>query len=471
MKEEYLHGGGEELLLSLSLGINGHWSSSDAAKKRKRKDDEDEDNNNNNNNKENKIFRLLQVRDQMLKPNNVKTHELDDSKGLHLIHLLLLSASAIDGNNVTSAIDTLTELFQKVSLNGDPIQRVAAYFSDGLAAKVLTKKSPLFSPIMTTPTPEEKFTAFTELYRASPYYQFAHFTANQTIIEAFELEEPNNSRCLHVIDFDVSYGFQWPSLIQSLSDKASSDKPIFLRVSGFGRSLDELKETEMRLISFAKGCKNLVFEFEGLVLKGCTNNSPNINELKIKKNATVVVNLVLYLSTLKSYTEISETLTSIHRMNPSAVVVVDKEGGRSCRSFLSIFMESLHYYAAMFDSLEDCLPAESTERLSIEKNHLGREIKSCITNEVMKKEEDHEIINDKFDTWKGMMESIGYEGVRLSSRSLSQAKLLLKIKSHCSSMEHGSNGGFQVVERDGGMGISLGWQDRTLVTASAWRHV
>ncbi|KAM0940514.1 putative transcription factor GRAS family [Dioscorea sansibarensis] len=468
MKEEYLHGG-EELLLSLSLGINGHWSSSDAAKKRKRKDD-DNDNNNNNNDDivEKKLVGLLQVRDQMMKPNNIKTHTLDDSKGLHLIHLLLLSASAMDDNNVTSAIDTLTELFQKVSLNGDPIQRVAAYFSDGLVAKLLTKKSPLFSTIMTTPTPEEKFTAFTELYRASPYYQFAHFTANQTIIEAFELEDPNNSRCLHVIDFDVSYGFQWPSLIQSLSDKASSDKPIFLRVSGFGRSLDELKETEMRLASFAKGCKNLVFEFEGLV-KGCTN-PPSINELKIKKNATVVVNLVLYLSTLKSHTEISETLTSIHRMNPSAVVVVDKEGGRNCRSFLSIFMESLHYYAAMFDSLEDCLPAESSERLSIEKNHLGREIKSCITSEVMKKEED-EIINDKFDTWKGMMESIGYEGVRLSSRSLSQAKLLLKIKSHCSSMELGSNGGFQVVERDGGMCISLGWQDRNLVTASAWHHV
>ncbi|PQM40938.1 scarecrow-like protein 23 [Prunus yedoensis var. nudiflora] len=41
-------------------------------------------------------------------------------------------------------------------------------------------------------------------------------------------------------------------------------------------------------------------------------------------------------------------------------------------------MESLHYFAAMFDSLDDCLPLESAERLSIEKNHLGKEIKSML---------------------------------------------------------------------------------------------
>ncbi|KAJ0973247.1 hypothetical protein J5N97_021206 [Dioscorea zingiberensis] len=453
MKEEVY---GEELL-SLSLGINGHWCS-DAAKKRKRKDDSDDV-------VEKKLFGLLHMRDRMMRLNPNKMHGLEDSKGLHLIHLLLLSASAVDSNNASSAVDTLMELFQKVSLNGDPIQRVAAYFSDGLAARLFTRKSPFYGAIMVDPSPVEEFLAFTELYRASPYYQFAHFTANQIIIEAFEQEEMNNCRSLHVIDFDVSYGFQWPSLIQSLSDKAASSKPISLRISGFGQSMDELKGTEMRLASFAKGCRNIVFEFEGLVRGNGSNN-----ELKIKKNATVVVNLVLYLSTLKSYNEITETLRSIHRMNPSAVVVVEKEGGRSPRSFLSRFMDSLHYYAAMFDSLDDCLPAESSERLSIEKNHLGKEIKCCITSEEKELEEDN-VRYEKVDTWKGMMESIGYQGVRLSSRSLSQAKLLLKIKSHCSSMEHGSNGGFQVIERDEGMAISLGWQDRNLVTASAWHHV
>ncbi|KAI4388804.1 hypothetical protein MLD38_001101 [Melastoma candidum] len=70
--------------------------------------------------------------------------------------------------------------------------------------------------IVKKPTSEEEFTAFTGLYKVSPYYQFAHFTANQAILEAFEREEDQNLNSLH-IDFDVSHGFQWPSLIQSLS--------------------------------------------------------------------------------------------------------------------------------------------------------------------------------------------------------------------------------------------------------------
>lgn len=68
-------------------------------------------------------------------------------------------------------------------------------------------------------TSAEQFRAFTMFYQASPFYQFAHFTVNQAIVEAFEAAA---RRCLHIVDFDVLYGFQWPSLIQSPSDAVSS---------------------------------------------------------------------------------------------------------------------------------------------------------------------------------------------------------------------------------------------------------
>jgi GRAS domain family len=64
------------------------------------------------------------------------------------------------------------------------------------------------------PSQEKEFEAFMEFYRVLPFYQFAHFTANQEIIEACEEEEESiNGGHIHVIDFDASYGFQWPSLI------------------------------------------------------------------------------------------------------------------------------------------------------------------------------------------------------------------------------------------------------------------
>ncbi|CBI18535.3 unnamed protein product, partial [Vitis vinifera] len=326
------------------------------------------------------------MREQMLKLDHKRKGVVEDGKGLHLIHLLLITATAVDENNVSVAAENLRELYQSVCLNGDSVQRVVAYFADGLAAKLLTRKSPFYDMIMKEPTPEEEFLAHTDLYRVSPYYQFAHFTANQAIIEAFEEEEENNNRALHVVDFDVSYGFQWPSLIQSLAEKATSGNRISLRITGFGRSLDELQETETRLISFSKAFRNLVFEFQGL-LRGS-----KLTNLRKKKNETVAANLVFHLNTLTSFLKISETLKSVHSLNPSIVILVEQEGSRSPQSFLSRFMESLHYFAAMFDSLDDCLPLEKS-------------------------------------------------------------------------------GGFRVFERDDERAISLGWQDRCLITASAWHCI
>ncbi|XXG65506.1 hypothetical protein AAC387_Pa05g3186 [Persea americana] len=408
---------------------------------------------------EGKLIAFLQLRDRMLKL-DPKKGGVENGKGLHLIHLLLVSATAVDENKTILAAENLSELYKNVSLNGDSIQRVVAYFADGLAARLLTRRSPFYDMIMNRPTTNEEFLAFTGLYRASPFFQFAHFTANQAIIEAFEEEEQHNNRELHVIDFDVLYGFQWPSLIQSLSDKATSSNPISLHITGFGRRLEELEETKTRLVNFAKSCRNLDFEFDGFV------RGSNPTTLSVKKNETIAVNLLLHLNTIGSDLQISETLKSIYSLNPSIVVLVEQDGSRSARSFLSRFMESLHYFAAMFDSLDDCLPPESAERLSIEKSHFGKEIKSMINCE--KGEEYHQRY-ERLETWRGRMESVGFGGVKLSSRSLSQAKLLLKIRSHFSQMEFdGGSGGFKVFERDGGRALSLGWQDRYLITATAW---
>ncbi|KAL3503941.1 hypothetical protein ACH5RR_033782 [Cinchona calisaya] len=461
-----MEGGDDGEFLSLSLAIVTDSCSQKKKHKRKRRESNlvrwDL-----NGNCEGKIFSLLQMREQMFKNIDKKKNGSvdEDGKGLHLIHSLLISATSVDENDVESAIDNLSELYQNVSLSGDSLQRVAAYFADGLVARLLTRKSPFFDMIMKTPTPEEEFLAFTEFYKVSPFYQFAHFTANQAIIETFEKEESTNNRSLHVIDFDISSGFQWPSLIQSLSDIATTNNRISLKITGFGRSLDELQETESRLAGFAKGFRSLTFEFQGL-LRGS-----KVGNLRRKNSETAVVNLVFYLNTSNNVSKICETLKCVNLISPSIVVMVEQEGSRSPQNFLSRFMESLHYFAAMFDSLADCLPVDSAERLNIEKNHLGKEIK-CVMNF---DKDNLNIISPRYErmeTWKGRMENHGFSGTKLSSKSLIQAKLLLKIRSHCSPIQFdGGNGGFRIFENDDGKAISLGWQDRCLITASAWHRV
>lgn len=158
-----------------------------------------------------------------------------------------------------------------------------------------------------------------------------------------------------------------------------------------------------------KGVRNLVFEFQGL-LRGS-----KLTNLRVKKNETVAVNSIFHLNTLKDSLKISDTLKLIHSLNPSIVVLVEQEGSRSSRSFLSRFLECLHYFAAMFDSLDDFLPLESLERFSVKKNHLRKEIKSILN---YYKYFTNCPRNDKMETWKGRIEGHGFGGMRLSSKSL-----------------------------------------------------
>lgn len=416
---------------------------------------------------EGKILSLFQTRDLMLKQDHKREDQEsdEDGKGLHLIHLLLVAATSVDENNLNQAIENLSELYQTASLAGDSVQRVAAYFADGLIARLLTRDSPFYDMIMKVPTLGEEFMSYTELYKVSPLYQFAHFTANQAILEAFEQQERTNhnnnaTRALHVVDLDVSYGFQWPSLMQSLSEKATSASRILLKITGYGSCEEELHETQTRLVSFSRGFRNLAFEFHGIV-RGSNPAKP-----KIKKGEIVAANLVFHLSSLSSSAKISDTLNYLHSLRPTIVVLVEQEGSRKTHNFLSRFMESLHYFAAIFDSLDDCLPLDSSERLRIEKNHLGTEIKHVMNYD---KDGDNCLRFENMETWKKRMESHGFCGAPQSNNAVMQAKLLLKIRSHCSGMHHdGENGGFRVFERDDGRALSLGWQEKLLITASSW---
>ncbi|XP_074263541.1 scarecrow-like protein 21 [Silene latifolia] len=451
-----------EDLLSLTLATVSYSNHVERKLKRKRNDSVTTALGTSGKDYEGKIIRLLHERRRMLSSKQKGKASVQDGSGLHLIHLLLVSATLINEKNASSAVDNLTELYRYVSVKGDSGERVAAYFADGLTARLLTPKSPFYSMVMSKPTARDEFLAFTHLYKVSPFYQFSHFTANQAILEAFEREQGINNWSLHVIDFDISHGFQWPSLIQSLSEKASeADRSVSFRITGIGKTLEELTDTENRLVSFCKGFQNIVFEFHGLV------RGSKIVNLQRRDSETVAVNLVFYLSSLTDIVNISETLSNVHLLKPSILILAEREGSRNNCGVLSNYIDALHYHAAMFDSLDDCLPLESVERVSIEKNHLGREIKEAVGGDEVVKCSRFEML----ETWKGRMESHGFKGMELSSKVNIQAKLLLKMGSHYHrgfEGECGGGGGFTVYERDNGRAVSLGWQDRILVTVSSW---
>lgn len=76
-----------------------------------------------------------------------------------MIHLLRITSTKADESNVGPALENLKELYQSDSLIGDSVQGCCLLCSDGLAARLLTKKSPFYDMIMKEPTSEEEFSA------------------------------------------------------------------------------------------------------------------------------------------------------------------------------------------------------------------------------------------------------------------------------------------------------------------------
>ncbi|GLJ39888.1 hypothetical protein SUGI_0815760 [Cryptomeria japonica] len=405
---------------------------------------------------------VLKKRDEI-----IDGKKAEGSPGLQLVCLLLNCASAIAEKNKSLAMNLLNKLWSRVSISGNSIERVAAYFTEALSAKFKQiNPSFFYNKLLIAEQPDEKmkepemqFDALVAFYRVSPFYQFAHLTANQAIIEAFE-----GHSHLHIIDFDISHGIQWSSLIQSLSER--EDGPA-LCITGFGRDLNVLNATGTHLSSFAKSHGLTSFEFHPFVEGSKEITAEN---LQIKQEEIVAVNLVLYLNRLpNSQSSVYSRLRCIQSLKPAIVAVVEHEANHTPTTFLTRFMESLHYYAALFDSLDVCLPLKSAERLRIEKFHFGEKIKMSIrefdggVDDMMKSVRE---THDKWETWKTRMERGGFLQTGLSSRCVSQAKLLLQAKQQCNSFE---GGGFRVHQRDLGKSLSLAWQDRQLILASAWR--
>lgn len=148
--------------------------------------------------------------------------------GHELVTLLLACAEAVSTKSLSLVNHLLQKLGELASPDGTSMQRVAAYFTEGLASRVAHLWPHIYQPlpIDLSLNEEEMQTAFHLLNHVAPYTKFAHFTANDIILQAFE-----GADRVHVIDFDVKQGLQWPALFQSLAVRECGP-PSHIRITG-----------------------------------------------------------------------------------------------------------------------------------------------------------------------------------------------------------------------------------------------
>ncbi|KAH7577166.1 hypothetical protein ACOSP7_002032 [Xanthoceras sorbifolium] len=374
--------------------------------------------------------------------------EQEQDSGLQLVHLLLACAEAVAKEDYMLARRYLHHLNRVVSPLGDSMQRVASCFTEALSARLaatLTTKPSTSSPKPFCPFPPnslEVLKIYQIVYQACPYVKFAHFTANQAIFEAFEAEER-----VHVIDLDILQGYQWPAFMQALAARPGGAP--FLRITGVGPSIEAVKETGRCLTELAHSL-HVPFEFHP-VGEELEDLKPHMFNRRVGE--ALAVNSVNRLHRVPSNC-LGNLLAMIRDQAPNIVTVVEQEASHNGPYFLGRFLEALHYYSAIFDSLDATFPPDSAQRAKVEQYIFAPEIRNIVACEGAERIERHE----RLEKWRKIMEGKGFKGVPLSANAVTQSKILLGLYS-CD--------GYRLTEDKGC--LLLGWQDRAIIAASAWR--
>ena len=149
-------------------------------------------------------------------------------------------------------------------------------------------------------------------------------------------------------------------------------------------------------------------------------------------------------------------LAMIRDQAPNIVTLVEQEASHNVPYFLGRFLEALHYYSAIFDSLDATFPPDSAQRAKVEQYIFAPEIRNIVACEGAERTERHE----RLEKWRKIMEGKGFKGVPLSANAVTQSKILLGLYS-CD--------GYRLTEDKGC--LLLGWQDRAIIAASAFDHI
>ncbi|KAE8722610.1 Protein SCARECROW [Hibiscus syriacus] len=333
-----------------------------------------------------------------------------DEEGLHLLTLLLQCAEAVSANNFDDANRMLLELSQLSSPFGTSAQRVAAYFSEAISARLVSSCLGICgSPPSIPPSHNQKLVSAFQVFNGiSPFVKFSHFTANQAIQEAFEREER-----VHIIDLDIMQGLQWPGLFHILASRPGG--PPHVRLSGLGTSLEALEATGKRLSDFADKL-GIPFEFCPVADK-VGNLEPE--RLNVNKTEAVAVHWLQH-SLYDITGSDTNMLWLLQRLAPKVVTVVEQDlshGG----SFLGRFVEAIHYYSALFDSLGASYGEESEERHVVEQQLLSKEIRNVLALGGPSRTSEEV----KFHNWREKLQRSGFRPISLSGNAATQATLLL----------------------------------------------
>lgn len=359
--------------------------------------------------------------------------EIDSQTGL--CHLLKAYGEAMEMGERELASVIVGCINEKVSPVGETIERVAfnLFQSSGNQNDYIKQES--------RKNFEAAFKAFYEIF---PYGRFAHFAANSAILEAI----PNDVETVHIVDFDMGEGVQWPPMIEAIGHQRKALKLTSIKLEEQSCSFEETKK---RLLNYARAFGvNLKVEEMGI---GEFKNRGGEREWM----AFNCMDGLPHMGRRRSRSQVMEFLRVAKRqltMNKGIITFGDGEDGermKNCSGYSSFFDGYLMHYQSIYESMEGNFPTYLTEaRIAMESLFVAPYVSSL--SWFQKWEQDRE--------GSVLQAELGLEGRTLSKESLLEAKEMVKARETSYEIK---------IEGEKENEMVLEWRGTPLVRVSAWK--
>ncbi|RLN40023.1 scarecrow-like protein 9 [Panicum miliaceum] len=369
--------------------------------------------------------------------------------------ILIHCAQAVAADDRRTANELLKQIRHHSKPNGDGTQRLAHCFADGLEARLAGTGSQLYHKLVAKRTTVSDMLKAYHLYLAAcPFKRLSHFLSNQTI-----LSMTKNASKVHIIDFGIYFGFQWPCLIRRLSKREGG--PPVLRITGIDvpqpgfRPTERIEETGQRLAEYAKKF-GVPFEYQGIASKWETIR---VEDLKVGKDEVVIVNCLYRFRNLIDETVAVDSprnrvLNTIRQVNPAIFIHGIVNGSYSVPFFITRFREALFHFSALFDMLETTVPRDDAQRALIEREMFGREALNVIACEGSDRVERPET----YKQWQVRNLRAGFVQSPLNQ------EIMMKAKDKVKDIYHKDF----VIDEDNGW-LLQGWKGRIIYAISTWK--
>ncbi|KAI0512134.1 hypothetical protein KFK09_012770 [Dendrobium nobile] len=267
--------------------------------------------------------------------------------------LLLHCAQTVANGDNPRAYELLKQIRQHSSPHGDASQRLAHYFANGLEARLAGTGSEVFHSLVSKRrTVSDGLKAYQLYLACCPFKKITYYFANQIILDTIQ-----NATTVHILDFGIYFGFQWPAFIHKLSQRPGG--PPKLRITGIDipepgfHPTDRIELTGHRLAEFAERF-GVPFEYHAVAAKF---DEVKIEDLRIEEGEMLVVNCLFRLHNPADETETEncprdKVLNNVRKLKPALFVNVVVNGTYGAPFFMSRFREALYYFSAIFDVLD-----------------------------------------------------------------------------------------------------------------------